>query len=207
VEAVQARDYDLVLMDMEMPVMDGIAATLAIRGLGERVRDIPIVALTANAMAEEIARCRAAGMNDHVAKPIDREILLAAIARWTGRAAETETAARPVSSDLVLNHAILSDLEYRLGRPKLLVFAELFRDQIGKSVRAMASTADRQLLAREAHNLVSLAGSLGCVELMMRVRGLVSTLDDRDADVEPLVAEITVAAERAMAAMEERYRA
>jgi DNA-binding response OmpR family regulator len=192
---------------MEMPVMDGISATLAIRSLGERVRDIPIVALTANAMAEEIARCRAAGMNDHVAKPIDREILLAAIARWTGRAAETETAARPVSSDLVLNHAILSDLEYRLGRPKLLVFAELFRDQIGKSVRAMASTADRQLLAREAHNLVSLAGSLGCVELMMRVRGLVSTLDDRDADVEPLVAEITVAAERAMAAMEERYRA
>ena len=207
VEAVQARDYDLVLMDMEMPVMDGIAATLAIRGLGERVRDIPVVALTANAMAEEIARCRAAGMNDHVAKPIDREILLAAIARWTGQAAKTETPARPASSDPVLNHAILSDLEHRLGRPKLLVFAELFRDQIGKSVRAMASTADRQLLAREAHNLVSLAGSLGCVELMMRVRGLVSTLDDRDADVEPLVAEITVAAERAMAAMEERYRA
>jgi CheY-like chemotaxis protein/nitrogen-specific signal transduction histidine kinase len=86
VEAVQSRDYDLVLMDMEMPVMDGISATRAIRGLGERVREIPIVALTANAMADEIARCRAAGMNDHLAKPIDREILVAVVARWSGQA-------------------------------------------------------------------------------------------------------------------------
>jgi CheY-like chemotaxis protein len=73
-------------MDMEMPVMDGISATRAIRGLGERVREIPIVALTANAMADEIARCRAAGMNDHLAKPIDREILVAVVARWSGQA-------------------------------------------------------------------------------------------------------------------------
>ena len=86
VAAVQSRDYDLVLMDMEMPVMDGISATRAIRGLGEGVRDIPIIALTANAMAEEIARCHAAGMNDHLAKPIDREIMLATVAKWAGQA-------------------------------------------------------------------------------------------------------------------------
>jgi PAS domain S-box-containing protein len=87
VEAVQAQDFDLVLMDLEMPVMDGIAATQAIRRLVDRVRDIPIVALTANAMAEEVARSRAAGMNDHLAKPIDRELLLATVAKWSGKTA------------------------------------------------------------------------------------------------------------------------
>jgi CheY-like chemotaxis protein len=77
---------------MEMPVLDGISATRAIRALGERVRDIPIVALTANAMADEIGRCRAAGMNDHLAKPIDREILLAVVARWSGQAPAAQRA-------------------------------------------------------------------------------------------------------------------
>ncbi|HXP73650.1 MAG TPA: ATP-binding protein [Stellaceae bacterium] len=86
IDAAQARQYDLVLMDVKMPVMDGIAATKAIRRLGNGMRDIPVIALTANAMPEEIARCRAAGMTDHLAKPIDRETLLSLVARWTGNA-------------------------------------------------------------------------------------------------------------------------
>jgi CheY-like chemotaxis protein len=72
---VGERPFDLVLMDMEMPVMDGMEAARRIRGLDTPVRDIPIVALTANVLAEEIASCRAAGMNDHLAKPIDRDRL------------------------------------------------------------------------------------------------------------------------------------
>jgi PAS domain S-box-containing protein len=90
VDAVQAADFDLVLMDMQMPVMDGIAATRAIRQLAGCARDIPIVALTANAMTDEILRCHDAGMNDHLAKPIDRVLLRRALKRWGGtRAANT----------------------------------------------------------------------------------------------------------------------
>ncbi len=85
VEAVQASNFDLVLMDMQMPVMDGIEATRAIRRLDARVRNIPIIALTANAMVDEVANCRTAGMNDHLAKPIDREALLRMVGEWTGR--------------------------------------------------------------------------------------------------------------------------
>jgi len=82
VTAVGDGGFDLVLMDVEMPEMDGIAATRAIRSLGEPGGRIPIIALTANAMPEEMARCRAAGMNAHLAKPIDREALLRLIAQW-----------------------------------------------------------------------------------------------------------------------------
>jgi PAS domain S-box-containing protein len=81
--AVQERPFDLVLMDMQMPVMDGMEASRHIRQLDTAVRGIPIVALTANVMPEEIACCREAGMNDHLAKPIDRDLLRQIIATWT----------------------------------------------------------------------------------------------------------------------------
>ncbi|WP_454758755.1 ATP-binding protein [Caulobacter segnis] len=80
-DAVQSGDFDLVLMDVHMPGMDGLAATRAIRALPDPIGAIPIVALSADVLPEQIARCRAAGMDDHVAKPIRREELIATVAR------------------------------------------------------------------------------------------------------------------------------
>ena len=80
-EKLAARDYDLVLMDMQMPVMDGLAATRAIRAQ-PRLADLPVLAMTANVMAGDRERCLAAGMNDHVAKPIDPAELQAALRKW-----------------------------------------------------------------------------------------------------------------------------
>ena len=129
-EAVQARDYDLVLMDMEMPVMDGLRATGAIRRLGERVRDIPIIALTANAMPDEIARCYDAGMNDHLAKPIDRAALLAAVAKWSGEALTPHSAISPVAQIAVIDDETLRELERILGKPKVAELSVSFRSQL-----------------------------------------------------------------------------
>ena len=81
VRQVQAARYDLVLMDVQMPLMDGIAATRAIRALSGVAATIPIIAMTANAMPEDRAACLAAGMNDYVAKPIDLPTLADAIER------------------------------------------------------------------------------------------------------------------------------
>ena len=83
VAAVQSRDYDLVLMDVRMPVMDGLTATRVIRALKTDMARIPIIALTANVLADQVASYRAQGMDDHVGKPIDPQDLLLKIARWS----------------------------------------------------------------------------------------------------------------------------
>jgi CheY-like chemotaxis protein len=81
VEKVGQGAYDLVLMDMQMPLMDGLEATQCIRRMPERAT-LPILAMTANAFAEDRQRCLAAGMNDFIAKPISAEHLYSIILRW-----------------------------------------------------------------------------------------------------------------------------
>ncbi|HQS58449.1 MAG TPA: response regulator [Gallionellaceae bacterium] len=80
-DKIRSADYDIVLMDMQMPVMDGETATREIRKEA-RFRDLPVVAMTANAMQGDRDRCMAAGMNDHVAKPIEPEDLWKALLKW-----------------------------------------------------------------------------------------------------------------------------
>jgi len=82
VEAASTGAYDLILMDVHMPRMDGLAATRAIRSLMGEAASTPIVALTANVLADQIAFYRASGMDDHIGKPIDARELLAKIAAW-----------------------------------------------------------------------------------------------------------------------------
>jgi CheY-like chemotaxis protein len=82
-DAVQAGSFDLVLMDVEMPQMDGLTATERIRALPGNARHIPIIALTANAMMEQVAKCRAAGMDDYLTKPINRADLMRKVAEWS----------------------------------------------------------------------------------------------------------------------------
>jgi two-component system, sensor histidine kinase and response regulator len=80
-EMLTKRSYDAVLMDMQMPVMDGVTATVEIRKQ-EAFRELPVIAMTANVMAAEIQRCMEAGMNDHVAKPIDPDDLFGKLVKW-----------------------------------------------------------------------------------------------------------------------------
>jgi CheY-like chemotaxis protein len=83
--------YALALMDMQMPKMDGVTATRAIRQL-DAGRKMPIVAMTANAFSEDVERCLAAGMNDFVAKPVDPDSLYSTLLKWlAGGSASGET--------------------------------------------------------------------------------------------------------------------
>ncbi len=81
IEMLDKHTYDIVLMDMQMPVMDGITATREIRQ-DERFQNLPILAMTANVMEADIEKCREAGMQDHIGKPIDPDELFAKLLKW-----------------------------------------------------------------------------------------------------------------------------
>jgi len=83
----ETKDYALILMDMQMPRMDGLGATRKIRGLPNGSQ-VPIIAMTANAFAEDKARCLPAGMNDFVAKPYDPRNLFSTLLKWLDRPGE-----------------------------------------------------------------------------------------------------------------------
>ena len=78
----QRKTYDLILMDMQMPKMDGVTATMMIRGLTGPERLVPIIALTGNALAGQRESCLAAGMNDYLSKPFEAADFHALIDRW-----------------------------------------------------------------------------------------------------------------------------
>jgi CheY-like chemotaxis protein len=97
VEMASNAVFDLILMDLSMPRMDGLAATRAIRDGQGPNRTTPIIAVTANAFKEDVTRCLAAGMNDHVAKPLKREVLAAVIRKHVA------APATPVASVVATN--------------------------------------------------------------------------------------------------------
>ena len=81
IDIAATHDYDLILMDMQMPVMDGLTATKALRQQAKHMKT-PILAMTANAFIEDIQRCIDAGMDDFIAKPVEPEILFDTLVKW-----------------------------------------------------------------------------------------------------------------------------
>ncbi len=178
VRKVQAAAYDIVLMDVAMPVMDGLAATKVIRRLGGAYAELPIIAMTANVMSGDRERCFAAGMTDYITKPVERVEILAAIGRCLdGRAA----VARPAVLRASLPDGDLLDLDMlrQLGAdtspdvvPDLLArFADEVRDRADR-IAAAAAAEDKELLAHEAHALKSSSRTFGALALFERAKAI-----------------------------------
>jgi CheY-like chemotaxis protein len=102
VERLCNARYDAVLMDCQMPEMDGFEATRIIRDPGSRVleHDVPVIAMTANAFAEDRERCLLAGMDDFLVKPVNRQVLADALAKVLGRARASSESEAPIAPDL-----------------------------------------------------------------------------------------------------------
>jgi CheY-like chemotaxis protein len=94
-QAASEQEFDLVLMDVRMPEMDGHEATRALRARGGRFASLPIIALTANAFPDDIKQCREAGMSDFLSKPLRKVAMVAAISRALVRPAPDGEAASP----------------------------------------------------------------------------------------------------------------
>jgi two-component system, sensor histidine kinase and response regulator len=177
VEMAARKNYDAILMDLQMPEMDGFEATRLIRATPAG-KNIPIIALTAAAMVQEKEACLAAGMNDHVAKPIDPAALANALLAWIG----TGDGALGVAADerQVLNQPELSgplagfDLDAALrrlngNRGLLARLLRAFADDLEvlpSELRASLDAGDFAKAANRMHALKGIAGNLGAAEVL-----------------------------------------
>jgi signal transduction histidine kinase/HPt (histidine-containing phosphotransfer) domain-containing protein len=162
VEHAKMGGFDLVLMDMQMPEMDGLEATRVIRALPGPCGQVPIIALTANTMRGDDERCRSAGMNDHVAKPIDPEHLFATMARVMA------AAGAPNPPIALVDTETLDTLAQHIGAALLRDLARDFLALADKAVQTILSqvaSGSLEELSSTAHELKSMAGHLGCTAL------------------------------------------
>jgi CheY-like chemotaxis protein len=178
VRAAQAGCYSLILMDVEMPNLDGFEATRQIRALAGAVGRVPIVAMTANAMAGDRRRCVAAGMDDYVSKPINPPQFLATVARWIadpGGAAGAMPEPDLLADQPVLDEHHLAGLEKILSPDRFTIALDVYLQNahtVMAQLRATVAADDLSGLKRIAHNLTSASGSFGA----RRLQGLAERL-------------------------------
>jgi signal transduction histidine kinase/CheY-like chemotaxis protein len=202
VDAVRRSSYDLVLMDMQMPVMDGIEAAAAIRALGGAGSGVPIVAVTANALQADLDRCRAAGMNDHVTKPLDGSLLLDRIERWLGLGAEAAAVPRAAPSQAA-SEAVTA-LEQLFGPARFPEFLASSIANIRERLGVLEGAgANRMVVAFQAHSIAGMAGTLGLSGFQALCQDIEAHSGDwGDAELRDRVARLAREADEALAGLE-----
>ena len=197
----EAAPFDVVLMDLQMPVMDGLAATRSIR---ERERSdgrdtLPIIGLTANAMVDDVRRCFDAGMQDHVAKPIEWPDLFAALDNSSKSAMSEVTTATSESSILVREK--IDDLAVTIGAERVAKLLAAFSKELKACLGELEAASETDLL-RRSHKMASTSGQFGFLELSMMFAAV--ERDARDGLGWSRVAELRGCLERALCAAQ-RY--
>lgn len=161
-QLLQRESFDVVLMDVQMPVMDGVEATRRIRALPGPAARIPILGLTANVMARERERYLGAGMDDCLPKPIDWDLLHAALARHAGTAPLAVPPKEVRMDDRLLDEGALAALRKMAGDEELKELLRIGMSGYDAACERMAALdATVQALAQEAHKLRGSAGTLG----------------------------------------------
>lgn len=187
VQLANQKKYDLILMDMQMPVMDGLTATRLIRTQSLINSKTPIVAMTANAMASDRERCLAAGMNDHLGKPFEPQALVQILLKWIGA-----STLAPITSSAKANDQLsigiqellagLEGLDVVGGLRRVLgkqgLYIDLLRKftigqaNIGQSLQQALDNLDWTTAERLAHTLKGNAGTIGANQIQRQAAEL-----------------------------------
>ena len=171
-QALRNLPYDLVLMDLSMPEMDGFETTARIRKLPAPICEMPIIAVSANVVPEDRERLLKLGINDYVIKPVDRTILINAIKRWLN---PTEIKPAEEETLLVLDASALEKLTRETNATVMRRIIGLFIEETHGRITQISNACqdeDWNRLQREAHSLKSAAGTFGALRLQARAKEL-----------------------------------
>ncbi|MDA3971149.1 MAG: response regulator, partial [Desulfobulbaceae bacterium] len=196
VELAEKHKYDVIIMDIQMPIMDGFAATKKIRNSKSATRNVPIVAMTAHAMAGDRAKSIAAGMVDHVPKPIDPAELYRVLLKWikpdkgrpkgkSRREKKLKISATPMPASLpgidIVNGLSRVGGNKDLYRGLLKDFYKEYGDAAGK-IKESLGKEDKELGVRLAHTVKGVAGNLGAEPLQAAGADLEAAIKDNTLD-------------------------
>ena len=177
VMAVQDMAYDVVLMDVQMPFLDGLAATRMIRALGHPCRDVPIVAITANVLPEQTAAAREAGMIDVIHKPFSAAQMFAVLDRVAGAGAEVDV--EVTLEGEAQDAAIIGKLAELLGDAKIRSLLKGLAASLARQFSADPATVDgRAELRRQAHASVAGSGMLGFTAFSLACKAFQTSPED-----------------------------
>ena len=216
-DLVQKHDFDLILMDMQMPIMDGLEATKKIKELGNEKSETPVIALTANALKGDDERCLAAGMIDHVGKPINANELYNAIARHapahlqkeqsTATNKKTKSAAAKDETETRLDLSHLNELDKLFGRE----YTENFiNENIPELLRHLQEIQDAKANMEQvfllSHNIKSMSSMFGLVEISVIAEAIeIASNAEREEEVEELIVRLEANFEENMEELQKVY--
>jgi len=197
VEKVKESKYDLVLMDLQMPEMNGIEATKIIKS-DPSLKDLPVLAMTANVMKHDVKKCMEAGMHGHIAKPINTKHLFEMLGKWIDRREEGISIAVPIDSSIEIN---MDDVEIpnfpeinakkslemiggnkKLYRKLLVQFHDLCLNSM-QEIETALKKDDMKTIGRIMHTLKGASGSIGATNLASVSEKIESQILEKDGNV------------------------
>jgi two-component system, sensor histidine kinase and response regulator len=212
IAAWQRGGYDLILMDVQMPVLSGLEASREIRTLeGDRTH-IPIIAMTAGAMRGDRERCLAAGMDDYVSKPFEVTAFLQKVEKWLSAAGSAAAASREAEATL-LDAGHLDELETIMQKGRLATILQTFVDNDGERrarIKRLADDPDLDpaRLRLEAHALKGVYGNIGARRLYLLTQELeVAALSGDRREIRAVIEQLPALEEQTRSAIRAKIRA
>ena len=193
IEQVEKEKFDAVLMDIQMPEMDGLTATQKIRQDG-RYNQLPILAMTAHAMKGEAEKSIAAGMNEHITKPIDPLVLYSALIRHIKKTNIEMQAAAPASNELVIEGLNTTEGLYRVGgkmdsyKKLLRSYTAVYGNVQSEGTKALQS-GNIGTISTYLHTLTGITGNIGAKEIHSRLAPIAARLHHLSSEASNQVSE------------------